>query len=286
MIDNRLRSAQKTLVMGILNLTPDSFSGDCILKAEDPVASAVQQAKQFVSDGADILDIGAESSRPGSEPISAEEEMLRLIPIVKAILSENLPALLSIDTYKSEVAQACLELGADWINDIWGLQKDPLLKKVVAEFNAPVILMHNRSQSGGFDKDKLVGASYKASSYENFIHDLESDLKVLVENAISGGVSPDNIILDPGIGFGKSVSQNLQIIKHLDQIKSIGHPILIGPSRKSYIGKVLNLPVDERIEGTAASVAIGIARGADIIRVHNVKTMVRIAAMTDAIIRS
>jgi len=286
MIDNRLRSAQKTLVMGILNLTPDSFSGDCILKAEDPVASAVQQAKQFVSDGADILDIGAESSRPGSEPISAEEEMLRLIPIVKAILSENLPALLSIDTYKSEVAQACLELGADWINDIWGLQKDPLLKKVVAEFNAPVILMHNRSQSGGVDKDKVVGASYKASSYENFILDLESDLKMLVENAISGGVSPDNIILDPGIGFGKSVSQNLQIIKHLDQIKSIGHPILIGPSRKSYIGKVLNLPVDERIEGTAASVAIGIARGADIIRVHNVKTMVRIAAMTDAIIRS
>jgi len=286
MIDNRLRSAQKTLVMGILNLTPDSFSGDCILKAEDPVASAVQQAKQFVSDGADILDIGAESSRPGSEPISAEEEMLRLIPIVKAILSENLPALLSIDTYKSEVAQACLELGADWINDIWGLQKDPLLKKVVAEFNAPVILMHNRSQSGGVDKDKVVGASYQASSYENFILDLESDLKMLVENAISGGVSPDNIILDPGIGFGKSVSQNLQIIKHLDQIKSIGHPILIGPSRKSYIGKVLNLPVDERIEGTAASVAIGIARGADIIRVHNVKTMVRIAAMTDAIIRS
>jgi len=277
---------KKTYVMGILNLTPDSFSGDSILQEKDPVGFAVQQACQFVQDGADIVDIGAESSRPGSLPISAEIELERLLPIVKAIIQEKLPALISIDTYKSEVAQACLDLGADWINDIWGLQKDPSLGKVATQYHTPIVLMHNRSKSDAVEKNKLVGSSYSAGDYGNFMEDLLLELKLLTENAAAVGIQAENIIIDPGIGFGKTVSQNLQIINHLDRIKSLGYPVLIGPSRKSFIGNVLDLPVDERIEGTAASIAIGVVKGADIIRVHDVRQMARTAAMADAIIRS
>jgi dihydropteroate synthase len=281
-----LEWGNKTYLMGILNLTPDSFSGDSILQEEDPVRFAVSQAWKFVQDGADILDIGAESSRPGSHPISAEIELERLLPIVKAIKQEKMPAVLSIDTYKSKVAQACLDLGADWINDIWGLQKDPDLAKVVARYHAPVILMHNRSKSAAVEKSANVGSSYLASDNENFFEELLLELKYLAENAAASGIDSESIILDPGIGFGKTVSQNLQIINHLDRIKTLGYPVLIGPSRKSFIGRVLNLPVDERIEGTAASIAIGIIRGADIVRVHDVNHMARTSAMVDAILRS
>jgi len=285
MRNDRLVWGQRTYIMGILNLTPDSFSGDAILQEKDPVAFAVNRACQFVKDGADIIDIGAESSRPGSEPITIAEELDRITPVIKAITQEKIPALISIDTYKSEVARTCLELGADWINDIWGLLKDEALGKVVADSNVPVVLMHNRSRTHAVQKDSLVGSSYTAGDYQDFMQDLLRDLDQLAQNALSTGILPENIILDPGIGFGKTVAQNLQIIRYLDQVKALGYPVLIGPSRKSFIGNVLDLPVNDRIEGTAASIALGIEKGADIIRVHDVKYMARIAAMTDAIMR-
>jgi len=275
---------KRTYIMGIINVTPDSFSGDSILQKDDPIQYAVEKARQFIADGADILDIGAESSRPGSHPISAEEELERLMPVIRAIKQEDIDAILSVDTYKSEVAESCLEIGADWINDIWGLQMDALMAKVVARTKAPVILMHNRSRSSAIQQSAGLGASYQADEYDDFFRELLIDLEALAQNAINAGINSEDIILDPGIGFGKTISQNLQIIKHLNQIKALGYPVLIGPSRKSFIGKVLDLPVEERMEGTAASVAVGIIHGADIIRVHDVKQMVRIARMTDALI--
>ena len=207
------------------------------------------------------------------------------MPITYVFLPQS-SKVLSIDTYKSEVARACLDLGAHWINDIWGLQKDPRLGKVAADYNVPVVLMHNRSRSDAVERNNHVGSSYTAGDYDNFFEDLLLELKHLAENAAAFGIRAGNIIIDPGIGFGKTVSQNLQIINHLDRIKTLGYPVLIGPSRKSFIGNVLDLPVDERVEGTAASIAIGIAKGADIIRVHDVNQMARTAAMVDAIVRS
>lgn len=276
----------KTYVMGILNLTPDSFSGDSILLQNDPVQFALEKAKEFVAQGAHILDLGAESSRPGSAPITAGEELDRLIPVIQAIKHEKIPALLSIDTYKAEVAEACLAEGANWINDIWALQKDARIASIVAQHDVPVVLMHNRSAIDAVETDQRLGSSYEADKYNDFLNDMIRDLQTIAENAIRAGVRTENIILDPGIGFGKTVNQNLQLINCLDCVKAIGYPILIGPSRKSFIGKTLNLPVEERLEGTAAAIALGIVRGADIIRVHDVKSMARVAAMTDALLRA
>lgn len=277
---------EKTYVMGILNLTPDSFSGDSILLHNDPVQFAMEKAKEFVAEGAHILDLGAESSRPGSVPISAKDELQRLIPVIQAIKKEKIPALLSIDTYKAEVAEACLAMGADWINDIWALQNDPRIASVVAQYDIPVVLMHNRSAFGAVETDQRLGSSYEADKYNDFLNDMIHDLQAIADNAIRAGVRAENIILDPGIGFGKTVTQNLQLINYLDRIKAIGYPILIGPSRKSFIGKILDLPVEERLEGTAAAIALGIMRGADVIRVHDVRSMARVAAMTDALLRA
>jgi len=277
--------AKKTYIMGILNLTPDSFSGDGLYAQDDPVQNSVDQAKEYVNSGADILDLGAESSRPGSEPINAEEELHRLLPVLKAIKSENLDVLISIDTYKAEVAKTCLDNGADWINDIWGLQKDPKIANVAAEYDVPLVIMHNRSQLGAIKQDARIGASYDAAAYKNFIDELIADILTIIQTALDSGVPESNLIVDPGIGFGKSVKQNLQIINCLDKIKALGYPVLIGPSNKSFIGNVLDLPVDQRTEGTAATVAIGIIRGADIVRVHNVKHMARIAKMVDMVIQ-
>jgi len=281
-----LEWGKKTYVMGILNCTPDSFSGDSLMQNNDPVQAAIEQAKQFVHDGADILDVGAESSRPGSHPISAEKELERLVPIIKAIKQENIQAIVSIDTYKSEVARACLELGAHWINDIWALQKDPKLAEVITAYQVPVVLMHNRSQTNAVEVDSRIGASYNADRYDDFLDDLRNDLETISQFAITAGIHEENIIIDPGIGFGKTPTQNMQILNYLDKIKSMGFPVLIGPSRKSFIGKILDLPVGERVEGTAAAVTVGILKGADIIRVHDVKQMARTAAMADAIRRS
>ena len=281
-----LEWGKKTYVMGILNCTPDSFSGDSLMQNKDPVQAAIEKAKQFVHDGADILDVGAESSRPGSHPISAEKELERLVPIIKAIKQENIQAIVSIDTYKSEVARACLELGAHWINDIWALQKDPKLAEVITAYQVPVVLMHNRSQTNAVKVDSRIGASYNADRYDDFLDDLRNDLETISQFAITAGIHEENIIIDPGIGFGKTPTQNMQILNYLDKIKSMGFPVLIGPSRKSFIGKILDLPVGERVEGTAAAVTVGILKGADIIRVHDVKQMARAAAMADAIMRS
>ena len=276
---------KKTYVMGIINLTPDSFSGDGVLVSGDPIQQALVQAEEFIRDGADILDLGAESSRPGAQPVTAEEELARLLPVLSEIKARGLPALVSVDTWKAEVAEACLQAGADWINDIWGLRADARLAEVIARYKATVVLMHNRSQSAAVRDLGTLGSSYQGADYNDLIPDIKADLTASMRIAQEAGIEKERIILDPGIGFGKTVAQNLALINHLDEFKSLGCPLLIGPSRKSFIGQILDLPVDQREEGTAAAVAIGIARGADIIRVHNVKMMARVAKMADAITR-
>ncbi len=280
-----LEWGKRTYVMGVLNFTPDSFSGDGVLQEQDPIQYALKKANQFLEDGADILDIGAESSRPGSKPISAAVELERLLPILITLKKENTGGIISIDTYKAEVARQCLENGADWINDIWGFKKDKDLAMVVSQYNVPVILMHNRSKSRAVENNERLGASYQGADYSNFMEEIKNDLLESVSIAHKAGVNQENIILDPGIGFGKTVQQNLALINRLDEIKALGYPVMIGPSRKSFLGRILDLPIEERLEGTAASIAVGITRGADIVRVHDVKQMARIVKVTDALTR-
>ena len=275
----------KTYVMGILNVTPDSFSGDGILTNDDAVRAAVEQAGEFLASGADVLDVGGESTRPGSEPVGAEEEKGRVIPVIEAIIREFPEALISIDTYKADVAEAAFNAGAHILNDVWALRADPRLASVAAVLRAPVILMHNRSNPGSVEVRAQLGNAYIGSTYENLIEDVKRELLLSVELAAKAGIEETRIILDPGIGFGKTREHNLQLIDRLDEIKVLGFPILLGPSRKSFIGFTLDLPADQRVEGTAATVAVGITRGADIIRVHDVKEMARVAKMTDAIVR-
>ena len=281
----QLEWGKRTYIMGILNITPDSFSGDGILSKSDSISKAIDQAEQFSAEGAHILDLGAESSRPGSEPISTEVEIERILPILEAVRYRLSRSIISIDTYKAETAEICLKNGADWINDIWGLRADPRLADVIAEYKATVVLMHNRSSSKAVQNLGDLGRSYSAASYSDIMDDIKFSLSESIELAKSAGIADDRIILDPGIGFGKSVEDNLAILNRLNEMKELDYPVLIGPSRKSFIGQVLNLPVSEREEGTAAAVAIGIANGADIIRVHNVREMSRIARMCDAILK-
>lgn len=277
----------KTYVMGILNVTPDSFSGDGLLtKEEDAVRVALEQASDFLSAGADILDVGGESTRPGSQPVSAPEEMERVLPVIRAIVREFPEALISIDTYKADVAEAAFDAGAHILNDVWALRADPQLASVAARRRAPVILMHNRSNPTSVEVRAQLGNAYIGSTYENLIEDVKRELLASVEVAKRAGIEESQIILDPGIGFGKTREHNLELINRLDEIRALGFPILLGPSRKSFIGFTLDLPADQRLEGTAATIAVGITRGADIIRVHDVKEMARVAKMTDAIVRS
>jgi len=275
----------KTLVMGIINITDDSFSGDGLLTHANPVTRALQQARDMKQSGAHIIDLGAESSRPGAEPISAAQEMDRLLPVIDALTQQRLDVVISVDTYKPAVAEAALNHGAHWINDIWGLKKNPDLARVVSAFKAPIILMHNRTRLNKIDTDPKLGGSYHEPAYQDFMAELMRDLRESVHIANRAGIPDSRIILDPGIGFGKSVRHNLQIINQLGTLKTLGFPLLIGPSRKSFIGRVLQVEVDQRMEGTAATVAVGIARGADIIRVHDVAKMAPVAAMADAIVR-
>jgi len=277
---------ERTYVMGILNLTPDSFSGDGLAGSEDLVTSALAQADEFVKSGADILDLGAESSRPGSQPVPAETELERLLPVLKALRENDLPAIISIDTWKAQVAEECLNAGADWINDIWGLKADPQLAAVIAKHEAGAVLMHNRSRSTEVKDLGNLGKSYEGSDYGDFMQAIRAELQQIIDTSRSAGIRDEKIILDPGIGFGKSLDQNLALINHLDELKSLGFPLLVGPSRKSFIGQILDLPVEEREEGTAAALAVSIVRTADIVRVHDVRRMARVARMTDAIIRS
>ena len=271
--------------MGILNVTPDSFSGDGMLAKGDALQIAVQQAKQFLENGAAILDVGGESTRPGSQPVGADEELERVIPIIRA-LKEHFPdALISIDTYKAKVAEEAFQAGAHILNDVWALRADPGLASVAAAFRVPVILMHNRSKPASVEVHANLGNAYIGSEYENLIEDVKRELLASVDLAHKAGVEESHIVLDPGIGFGKTREHNLELINRLDEIRALGFPILLGPSRKSFIGFTLDLPPDQRVEGTAATVAVGITRGADIIRVHDVREMARVAKMTDAIVR-
>jgi dihydropteroate synthase len=276
----------RTYVMGILNVTPDSFSGDGIIAKGDSVEVSLEQAKRFVSAGAAILDIGGESTRPGSQPVDVEEERRRVIPVIKAIVKEFPDTLISIDTCKALIAEEALNAGAQIINDVWALRADPELKHVVAKSKCPVILMHNRSNPASVEVRAQLGNAYIGAEYENLIEDVKRELMDSVTMAREAGVSDERIILDPGIGFGKKVEHNLELINRLDEIRALGFPVLLGPSRKSFIGYTLDLPPGQRLEGTAAAIAIGIARGADIVRVHDVEYMVRIAKMTDAMVRN
>jgi dihydropteroate synthase len=275
----------RTFVMGILNITPDSFSGDGLLQADDMLAATLEQASEFVAAGADILDIGAESTRPGAQVVSAQEEMQRVLPIIEALRREIPSVLLSIDTYKAEVAHAALDMGVDWVNDVWALRADEQMASVVASYQVPVILMHNRSHPSNAELQERLGGRYIGVQYDNLLEDIKRELMQSVEIARQAGVKDDHIILDPGIGFGKTREQNLELLNRVDAICELGFPVLVGSSRKSFIGYTLDQPAGERVEGTSATVAVSIVRGADIVRVHDVDYMVRVARMTDAIVR-
>jgi dihydropteroate synthase len=273
---------KKTYVMGIINLTPDSFSGDGLLRERDYIRTAMLQAEHFMQDGCDILDVGAESTRPGAVEINAEEELNRLLPVVKTLREEMPNVILSIDTYKAETARTCLAEGAQVINDIWGFRYDPAMASTVAEACATAILMHNRTQGAQAVTSEL-GGRYEGVEYEDVVTEVRDWLAEAAGSAIEAGVRPDRIIIDPGIGFGKTTEQNLFLLKHIDELRELGFPILLGISRKGFIGHTLNLPQGERLEGSLAANAWGVLHGADILRVHDVRETVRLARMLDAI---
>jgi dihydropteroate synthase len=275
---------QRTYVMGILNITPDSFSGDGLLSRANVVEIAVNQARDFVEAGADILDIGGESTRPGSTPVTPEEEMDRVLPVIET-LRQTVDIPISIDTYRAVVAEAALAAGANWVNDVWGLRMDPDMPRLVARAGCPVVIMHNRSRPKNVAQEERLGGRYVDIEYDDLINDIIRELQESIDLALKNGVQKEQIIIDPGIGFGKTVAQNLQLVNELDRFKVLGYPILFGTSRKSFIGYTLGLPPEDRIEGTAATVVIGIDRGADIIRVHDAAAMVRVARMTDKLVR-
>lgn len=257
---------KKTVIMGILNVTPDSFSDGGQF---NNIEKAIEHAKRLVNDGADIIDIGGESTRPGNQPVTLAEELARVIPIITA-LKKEIDVPISIDTYKAEVAKKAVEAGAELINDVWGFKKDKQIAKVAAELDVPVILMHNREKA----------------NYKSLMVEIISDLRESINIALNAGVKKDNIILDPGIGFGKTYSDNLVVMNRLDEIVAIGYPVLLGTSRKSMIGNALDLPTTERIEGTAATVALGIIKGCKIMRVHDVKEIKRVSKMLDAMLHT
>ena len=257
----------RTFVMGILNVSPDSFSGDGVTD----VTTAVAQARQMEADGADLIDVGGESTRPetwSGPGLPATDELRRVLPVVEQV-ARAVTVPVSVDTYKAEVAEGAIAAGASLVNDVWGLQRDPQMAATVARAGVPVVLMHN----------------HPGGEYTELMADIAAGLRRSVAIASGAGVPPDRIILDPGIGFGKTREQNLEIIRRLTELRVLGFPILIGPSRKAFIGKTLDLPVEARLEGTAAAVALGIAAGADIVRVHDVKSMARVVRMADAILR-
>ncbi|UCD09861.1 MAG: dihydropteroate synthase [Dehalococcoidales bacterium] len=267
---------KRTYVMGIINMSLESFSSDGLPNAD----SALEQARRFVNEGADILDVGGESTRPGLASISVDDELNRVIPVIER-LSREISVPISIDTTKMIVAEQALKAGAVMLNDQWGLKTEPRLAELAAIEGVPIVLMSNQRDKGEYDVD----TGRDTSRYEDVMGEVKSTLRQSVESAIDAGVPPENIIIDPGIGFGKAWQQDLEIMRRLSELRELGKPILIGTSRKSLIKQVLNLPAGERVEGTAATVAIGIANGADIVRVHDVREMVRVCRMSDAIVR-
>lgn len=254
----------RTFIMGILNLSPDSFSGDGL---SNDVPAILARAQSLVAEGADIIDIGGESTHPTAQPITADEELRRIMPALERLAGE-LTVPISVDTYKSAVAERALKAGANMINDVWGLQADPALARVVAEAGVPVVLVSNQRRNGGH--------------YDDIVSEVISSLRKSIVLAETAGIAGQNIIIDPGIGFGKSAQQNLTIIRRLTELQALGKPILVGASRKFRTGKT----ADDRLEETAGTVAISIVNGADIVRVHDVRQMVRVARMSDAIIRN
>ena len=255
----------RTYVMGIVNVTPDSFSGDGLAHDAD---AALEQALRFQAEGADIIDVGGESTRPGHTPVDADEEIRRVAPVIR-LLASRLHVPVSVDTYKHDVAREAVAAGASMINDVWGLKRDPALADFAAREGVPIVLMHNQA----------------GSAYADLLPDVIASLRASMDAALGAGVSPDNIILDPGVGFGKTAEHNLELLRRLSELTALGRPLLVGTSRKSTIGLVLDLPVEERLEGTAATVALAIENGADVVRVHDVKAMTRVARMSDAVVR-
>jgi len=267
--NTEFRWGERTYVMGVCNLSPDSFSGDGL---GDDIEATLDQAQRMVAEGADVIDVGGESTRPGTEPLSLDDiddELRLVIPAIERLAAEiSVP--ISIDTYKASVAGRAVKAGASMINDIWGLKRDPGIARIAAESKVPVILMANQR-----DAPPKVGIMAKV------ISDLETGINI----ALEAGVAAENIIVDPGIGFGKSLEQNLELVNRLAELKQMGKPVLLGASRKSMIGLVLDLPPDQRLEGNLAVTAIGIANGADMVRVHDVRQTVLVCRMSDAIIR-
>ena len=264
--------SERTHIMGVLNVTPDSFSdGGKFFGLE----KAVIQGLKMVEEGADIIDIGAESTRPSSRPVSLEEEEKRALPVLEA-LAKKIQVPISIDTYKSQIAQKALEAGAELINDISGLKLDSEMAKLVAKYNVPVIIMHIKGTPQNMQENPY---------YENVIREIKDYFEERINAATSSGMAEENIILDPGIGFGKRFEDNLTILKNLKEFKKLAKPLLVGLSRKSFIGKILDLPVDERSEGSLGALALSIMQGANIVRVHDVKESVRVARVVDAILR-
>lgn len=265
------RWGERTFVMGIVNVTPDSFSGDGLLAAgpADPVQAALVQAARMVAEGADLLDVGGESTRPGHEPVGADEESRRVVPIVAALRAAQPDTPISVDTTKPAVAAAALEAGASLINDVWGVSHDDGLVRLAAEASVPIVLMHNRDEP----------------RYADLMTELIDDLRRAIDRALRVGCAWESLIVDPGFGFGKTPEHNLTVLRELAALRVLERPILLGTSRKSTLGRVLDLPPDERLEATLATTALGIARGVDIVRVHDVEANVRVARMTDAIVR-
>ncbi|MFC1624318.1 dihydropteroate synthase [Candidatus Omnitrophota bacterium] len=265
--------SSRTYIMGILNITPDSFSGDGIY---DDIDSAIKRGESIAQEGADIIDIGGESTRPSSRSVALEEEIKRVIPVIKR-LKKLLKIPISIDTRKAEVALRALDNGALIVNDITGLASDERMLEVVSRYNAKVVIMHIKGDPFSMQQNP---------TYRSLIPEIIDKLRQLVEKAEEKGVKKENIIIDPGIGFGKTFEHNLEILNNLSRFKILGKPILVGPSRKSFIGNILGLEAGKRIFGTAASAAIAIKNGADIIRVHDVKEMKELSRVTDAILHS
>ena len=263
--DKRFSTTGHTYVCGILNVTPDSFSDGGKWTEKD---AALYRVEEMISEGADVIDVGGQSTRPGYETISVEEEISRVVPVLEAIRSRfDVP--LSLDTYEPEVAKAGIRVGADVINDIWGLQYDPRMAQVIAEGNVACCLMHNR----------------KNADYENFMQDVAADLATTIYLAEQAGIREDRIILDPGIGFAKNYEQNLEVMERLQELHVLGYPLLLGCSRKSVIGQTLDLPVGERLEGTLATTVLAVVKGCMFVRVHDVKENVRAIRMAEAILR-
>ncbi|CUA80991.1 dihydropteroate synthase [Anoxybacillus suryakundensis] len=261
---HKLDLRKQTIIMGILNATPDSFSDG---GKYNHVEQAVERAKQLVVEGAHIIDIGGESTRPGAEKVSLEEELRRVIPIVEAV-AKAVDVPISIDTYKAEVAKQAIEAGATIINDVWGAKADSNMAQVAVHYGVPIVLMHNRHDR----------------NYKDIISDMINDLKESIHIVKQAGVKDEQIIIDPGIGFAKTVEHNLEVMRRLDELAVLHYPILLGTSRKSFIGHVLDLPVYDRLEGTGATVCLGIAKGAHIVRVHDVLPIARMAKMMDAML--